>query len=199
MLGDIGIFVKKCNKIDWNTVEEITGGNIKPFAIDIKGIPDEGFFIRESFDASHFDLEKADDTSFEGKIEAEVKLKRIGMNYSIDVELHVPIVTRCIKCLVEFSRTETIEFTISGQVNSTGTIYDSFSDAEYEEGFNTGGACRGSHKGFAGTHLDLSPAIRQEIIMNVEDYPTCSEDCLGLCPDCGANLNIGPCECEKED
>jgi len=26
----------------------------------------------------------------------------------------------------------------------------------------------------------------------------CREDCKGLCPGCGANLNIEPCRCEKE-
>ena len=28
--------------------------------------------------------------------------------------------------------------------------------------------------------------------------PLCDEDCKGLCPTCGANLNEGPCGCEKE-
>ena len=26
----------------------------------------------------------------------------------------------------------------------------------------------------------------------------CSEDCKGLCPRCGADLNLGPCSCKKE-
>ena len=26
----------------------------------------------------------------------------------------------------------------------------------------------------------------------------CSEDCKGLCPRCGKNLNLGPCGCRKE-
>ncbi|MEA4815138.1 MAG: DUF177 domain-containing protein [Oscillospiraceae bacterium] len=26
----------------------------------------------------------------------------------------------------------------------------------------------------------------------------CSPDCKGLCPRCGANLNLGPCGCKKE-
>ena len=28
--------------------------------------------------------------------------------------------------------------------------------------------------------------------------PLCREDCAGLCPQCGANLNEGPCGCEPD-
>ena len=27
----------------------------------------------------------------------------------------------------------------------------------------------------------------------------CREDCAGLCPQCGADLNAGPCGCEQEE
>jgi len=45
--------------------------------------------------------------------------------------------------------------------------------------------------------VDLSDEIRQEIIL---DYPIriiCKEDCKGLCPNCGQNLNTGECDCNK--
>jgi len=43
---------------------------------------------------------------------------------------------------------------------------------------------------------DLNPDIRQEIIL---DYPIkflCQPDCLGLCLECGRNLNQGKCGCK---
>lgn len=43
---------------------------------------------------------------------------------------------------------------------------------------------------------DLNPDIRQEIIL---DYPIkflCRPDCLGLCLECGGNLNQGKCGCK---
>jgi uncharacterized protein len=27
----------------------------------------------------------------------------------------------------------------------------------------------------------------------------CREECLGLCPECGKNLNDGPCDCQIDD
>ena len=36
------------------------------------------------------------------------------------------------------------------------------------------------------------------IVFELPLVPLCDEDCKGLCPTCGANLNEGPCGCEKE-
>ena len=46
-----------------------------------------------------------------------------------------------------------------------------------------------------GSSLDLAPVVREELILTVPLFPLCREDCAGLCPECGADLNRGPCEC----
>jgi uncharacterized protein len=43
--------------------------------------------------------------------------------------------------------------------------------------------------------VDLRPAVREEIALAVTAFPLCREDCAGLCPRCGADLNAGPCTC----
>ena len=43
--------------------------------------------------------------------------------------------------------------------------------------------------------LDLNEAIRQYRLASRSMQPLCRPDCRGLCPDCGSNLNIGPCSC----
>jgi DUF177 domain-containing protein len=43
--------------------------------------------------------------------------------------------------------------------------------------------------------LDLNEAIRQYRAASRAMQPLCRPDCRGLCPDCGANLNLGPCAC----
>jgi uncharacterized protein len=41
--------------------------------------------------------------------------------------------------------------------------------------------------------IDLGQAVREELALTVEAFPLCREDCAGLCPKCGADLNAGPC------
>jgi len=43
--------------------------------------------------------------------------------------------------------------------------------------------------------LDLRPAVREQWILAVPRFPVCREDCKGLCPTCGAELNAGACSC----
>ena len=45
------------------------------------------------------------------------------------------------------------------------------------------------------TEVDLTPAIREELLLAVPWYVLCREDCRGLCPRCGQDLNAGPCGC----
>jgi len=43
--------------------------------------------------------------------------------------------------------------------------------------------------------VDLNPEIREEIIVDYPLKPLCSQNCKGLCPKCGKNLNEGDCYC----
>jgi len=45
--------------------------------------------------------------------------------------------------------------------------------------------------------LDLSEAVREELILAVPDYVLCRENCAGLCPHCGKDLNEGPHQCQE--
>ena len=43
--------------------------------------------------------------------------------------------------------------------------------------------------------FDLAPLVRELILVSLPAKPLCGEACGGLCPECGANLNQGPCGC----
>ena len=48
-----------------------------------------------------------------------------------------------------------------------------------------------------GCKLDLDDYIYQEIQLFLPQKMLCSEDCKGICPKCGKNLNEGECDCKK--
>ncbi len=43
--------------------------------------------------------------------------------------------------------------------------------------------------------LDLRPAVRESWLLTAPAYVQCREDCKGLCPTCGTNLNENTCSC----
>ena len=46
--------------------------------------------------------------------------------------------------------------------------------------------------------VDLADLARTAFVLGMDTKTLCSEDCKGLCPRCGADLNLGPCSCKKE-
>ena len=44
--------------------------------------------------------------------------------------------------------------------------------------------------------IDLNDDIRQEMILAFPAVVLCSQECKGLCPGCGANLNNENCKCQ---
>ena len=49
-----------------------------------------------------------------------------------------------------------------------------------------------------GDELDLDDVMETSFILNTDTLFLCREDCRGLCPRCGADLNEGPCGCKPE-
>ena len=46
--------------------------------------------------------------------------------------------------------------------------------------------------------IDLNELLREQFYLALPMKPLCTEDCKGLCPQCGTNLNIGTCSCAVE-
>jgi len=46
--------------------------------------------------------------------------------------------------------------------------------------------------------LDLGEVVRQDVLLALPLHVVCSEECRGLCPDCGANLNETTCDCKPD-
>lgn len=51
---------------------------------------------------------------------------------------------------------------------------------------------------FSGTEIDLTEHVREEILLTAPSKFLCEEECKGLCPQCGANLNEGQCACATD-
>ncbi|MFC1860005.1 DUF177 domain-containing protein [Chloroflexota bacterium] len=47
--------------------------------------------------------------------------------------------------------------------------------------------------------IDLTEAIRQSALLAIPMKTLCREDCAGLCPNCGHNLNQGTCDCPPQE
>jgi uncharacterized protein len=46
--------------------------------------------------------------------------------------------------------------------------------------------------------IDLNEVLREQFYLALPMKPLCREDCEGLCPKCGTNLNTGTCTCATQ-
>jgi uncharacterized protein len=52
---------------------------------------------------------------------------------------------------------------------------------------------------YAGDFIDITPEVINSICLALPMKAICSDDCAGLCPECGCNLNESSCQCNLED
>lgn len=47
--------------------------------------------------------------------------------------------------------------------------------------------------------VDLSSSVEEDVLLKLPTRVLCSENCKGICPVCGINLNEGSCNCSRDD
>jgi uncharacterized protein len=52
---------------------------------------------------------------------------------------------------------------------------------------------------FEGDEIDIAPALLKAVFMELPMHPLCKPSCKGICPQCGADLNVSPCTCENDN
>ncbi len=52
---------------------------------------------------------------------------------------------------------------------------------------------------FEGTEVDVGEIAVNNLLLNVSSKYLCSDDCRGLCPKCGKDLNQGECNCDFDE
>lgn len=50
---------------------------------------------------------------------------------------------------------------------------------------------------FQGESIQPEPQLREALMLELPQLPLCQENCAGLCPVCGADLNLERCECNR--
>jgi uncharacterized protein len=123
-----------------------------------------------------------------GDVSGSARLHRTNQGILADGTVTAPVRLQCDRCLEPF--TTTVTFPLLEQFYPTIDV-------------NTGVALPAIEDEMVfpidQNHLlDLREAIRQNLLLALPMQSVCREDCAGLCPQCGQNLNEGSCDCVPE-
>lgn len=94
---------------------------------------------------------------------------------------------QCVRCLTDFDERRTVTFDEMYLLPEAVERQLAEGDGEVEDLFVVG--C---------TSLDLEPALRDALVLDLPFQPLCRPDCPGLCPDCGERLADLPADHHHE-
>lgn len=135
-------------------------------------------------DFGYEELELISPLTFVGEIEHTAPYFRLNGEVSAEIKL------MCSRCLAEFSMQLAVPIA-EVYTNKQEALPDVDEDSE-DFGFDEIGF-------FEGDEIEIAPALLKALFLELPMRPLCREDCRGICPECGADLNKGDCGCKVDN
>ncbi len=149
--------------------------------ITVSEIPPEGRDIDETLSI------EVDEGVF-SEASVHLHLERVDEDVFVHGDISARTKLACGRCLDEFVSTVSVPVEMSFLPSG-----DESGGEEQElsaEDVNT--------EYYSDDRIDLDEAIREQILLNLPLKPLCSEECRGICPSCGINLNQESCGCDTK-
>lgn len=120
-----------------------------------------------------------------GPLDVRVLVSSAGNKYILDGRLKGDVTLRCDRCLEAYEQCLETTFRIALVVRpgESGQAEVELYREDLEEGF------------ISDLIIDLAEITREQVFLALPMKSLCREDCAGLCPLCGINLNRESCEC----
>jgi len=112
-------------------------------------------------------------------VHLRLRLESVMEGVLVSGDVDVPVVGSCARCL------EPVEDTLELGVQELFAYEGSTTEATSEED---------EVRHVQGDHIDLEPMVRDLVVLGLPLAPTCTEDCSGLCVDCGQRLDDLPAD-----
>jgi uncharacterized protein len=109
------------------------------------------------------------------ELELDIQLERVTEGVLVTGTVRAPLVGECARCLDLFASATEVRFTEL-------FTHEASDEDDAADGYLMDGDL-----------LDLEPALRDALVLELPLAPLCAEDCPGLCSECGIRLaDAGP-------
>jgi len=129
---------------------------------------------------------KMENVNFVSPIDCSVRLIREKNIVYVSIDSSVDVQLECRRCLKLYK----IQISTHFDYQYRPTDDPKKLESEFLDSIRTRYYMRES--------LSLADDVRQALTLEIPIWPLCSEDCKGLCPKCGTNLNESSCDCVIE-
>ncbi len=158
--------------------------------IRVDEIPESGRFLHFHWDDARLRQYLPEEDPFEFKlvrpVNVDLEIQKRSDHIRVQGSLKGALQVNCHRCLSAFLRPleETVDvFLVEGEEPEPSEELElDPSNLDYEF--------------FDGVIIEIDQLVAEQVFLSLPVKILCSENCLGLCPRCGANRNEEPCQCE---
>jgi len=159
--------------------------------IRVDEIPEAGRLLHFRWDQAHLSALLPPDDPFEMKlprpVNVDLAVNRFPDHIRVQGTIRGALEVGCHRCLkpVEVPLDEALDVLL---VKAPAAEGEEEQEVELEEEDL-------DYEFFDGEVIDIDMLVSEQIFLSLPFKVLCSEECRGLCPGCGANLNDEPCRC----
>ena len=117
------------------------------------------------------------------EVRLRLRLESVMEGVLVSGHVEVPVAGSCARCLEPFE--DTLELDIQELYAYAGSTTEATSEEDEVRRID-------------GDFLDLEPLLRDTVVLNLPLAPVCTENCAGLCVDCGQRLDDLPADHHHE-
>ncbi|UCD57328.1 MAG: DUF177 domain-containing protein [Candidatus Hydrogenedentota bacterium] len=154
--------------------------------VHVDEVPEGGQHIEGSIQPSDVKLELPG-YSLTQPLTFAARARKTGDDVYMEGNLRGVVNSQCSRCLTSFNLPLDMDVNViyvpeKERLGKEGNVLEPDSNLSFYEG----------------DAIDLLREVKDLIHVNLPIKPICRPDCRGLCPRCGADLNVAPCECEQQ-
>ena len=162
----------------------------------MRDMPPAGMSLADTLEVAELpqltDLTRQGACRFKAPVQVSLFIAPVAGMFRVEGKLRTTAGLNCSRCLAKFDSALASHF----HVTYTRELPNAEEAAREER------ELRAEDMGlvsFDGEEIDFRDMLQEQIILAIPMQPICRDDCQGLCPQCGTDLNRENCNCRPEN
>jgi uncharacterized protein len=156
--------------------------------VDLLNVSDEPIPFDLRINPDEIDLD-TEGVRIIDRVNAVGEISRNAAKTAVRGSIKAPIEIECTRCLMPVRRDLDIAFQIDfvGREMLPGGKETHLESTDLDTDM------------IEGDQLDLTEIVREQMLLNLPETVLCREECKGICPTCGQDLNEVSCQCDEDE
>jgi uncharacterized protein len=154
--------------------------------VDIDRLPRDGLKISRNFEFFHDEIIE-EDTVFLHPVHADLTVKKVGEEVFVKGTIKTLLSFVCSRCLIPFEFPVDSVFDLVYLPEELEVAREELDSDDLNISF------------YYSRKIDLKEVVLEQLNLTFPVKPLCSEECQGICPVCGKNINSEDCSCATEE